>query len=87
MFDPVGVLHAALRVALRRSHECFAMEVESPFGGFRGNIKVDANDFNDVDGKRVIPFFIPPRSPPYGGLQGTITSSPAPPSEWPSVLF
>ncbi len=24
MFDPGGVLHAALRAALRRSHECFA---------------------------------------------------------------
>ncbi len=27
MFDPGGVLHAALRVALRRSHECFARGV------------------------------------------------------------
>jgi hypothetical protein len=26
MFDPGGVLHAALREALRRSHECFARE-------------------------------------------------------------
>ncbi len=30
MFDPGGVLHAALRAALRRSHECFARGVESP---------------------------------------------------------
>jgi hypothetical protein len=27
-------------------------------------------------------FSLPPRSPPYGRLQGTISSSPAPPSEW-----
>jgi len=27
MFDPGGVLHAALREALRRSHECFARGV------------------------------------------------------------
>jgi len=27
-------------------------------------------------------YLSPPVRPPYGGLQGTISSSPAPPSEW-----
>jgi hypothetical protein len=53
MFDPGGVLHAALREALRRSHACFA----------RG---VVPRHFDLV----------------YPGEKGTISSSPAPPSEW-----
>ena len=62
MFDPGGVLHAALRGALRRSHECFARGGESPTVPSRASPKQSGGDIGGSRGKKrkkaIHPFYI-----------------------------
>ena len=51
MFDPGGVLHAALRVALRESHECTARGVESLTVPSRASPKQSGGGFGGDRGK------------------------------------
>ncbi len=52
MFDPGSVLHAALRVAIRRSHECFARGVESPTVPSRASPKQSGGGIGRFRGKK-----------------------------------
>ncbi len=52
-------------------------------GGVGGkNMRIVHNAGDDVGAESDYNFSLPPVRPPHGGLQGTISSSPAPPSEW-----